>query len=196
MMNEKNPDLSNDPLRYDTIKALFLAYFGVVGLEFVDAHHIPESGSAVIAANHVTNMDPFAIGQPTQRRVHFMGKKELFQSTFGKWFQESGNSFPVDRSRADLGAIKTAIRILKAGQLLVIFPQGTRGGKAAKDGVGFIALKGAAPIVPAGISLLPNWFGGKRYVIRYGQPIPPEGTSEELTSKVMAAIERLIEKPK
>jgi 1-acyl-sn-glycerol-3-phosphate acyltransferase len=195
-MNEKNPDLSNDPIRYDTIKALFMAYFGVIGLEFIDAQNIPETGAAIIAANHITNFDPFAIGQPTTRRVHFMGKKELFRTPFGKWFQESGNSFPVDRSRADLGAIKTAIRILKAGQLLVIFPQGTRGGKAAKDGVGFIALKGNAPIVPAGISLLPNWFGGKRYVIRYGPPIPATGTSEELTSKVMATIETLIEKPR
>jgi 1-acyl-sn-glycerol-3-phosphate acyltransferase len=194
-MNEKNPDLSNDPIRYDTMKAMFMAYFGLIGLDFVDAHHIPETGSAIIAANHITNFDPFAIGQPTKRRVHFMGKKELFRTAIGKWFQESGNSFPVDRSRADLSAIKTAIRILKAGQILVIFPQGTRGGQAAKDGVGFIALKGAAPIVPAGISLQPNWFGQKRYVIRYGPPIPAEGSSEELTSKVMAAIEALIEKP-
>jgi 1-acyl-sn-glycerol-3-phosphate acyltransferase len=194
-MNEKNPDLSNDPLRYDTIKSMFMTYFGLIGLEFIDAQNIPTSGAAVIAANHITNFDPFAVAQPTKRRVHFMGKKELFQSAIGKWFQESGNSFPVDRSRADLTAIKTAIRILKAGQILVIFPQGTRGGQAAKDGVGFFALKGNAPIVPAGISLLPNWFGGKRYVIRYGTPIPAEGSSEELTSKVMAAIEALIEKP-
>jgi 1-acyl-sn-glycerol-3-phosphate acyltransferase len=194
-MNEKNPDLSNAPVRYDTMKALFLAYFNLIGLEFIDAQNIPETGGAIIAANHITNFDPFAVAQPTKRRVHFMGKKELFQSPLGKWLQEGGNSFPVDRSRADLGAIKTAIRILKGGQLLVIFPQGTRGGKAPKDGVGFIALKGAAPIVPAGISLQPNWFGQKRYVIRYGPPIPAEGSSEELTTKVMAAIEALIEKP-
>ncbi len=194
-MNEKNPDLSNAPMRYDTMKALFLAYFNLIGLEFIDAQNIPTTGSAIIAANHITNFDPFAVAQPTKRRVHFMGKKELFQSALGKWLQEGGNSFPVDRSRADLSAIKTAIRILKAGQLLVIFPQGTRGGQAAKDGVGFIALKGNAPIVPAGISLQPNWFGQKRYVIRYGPPIPAEGTSEELTGKVMAAIDKLIEKP-
>ena len=110
-MNEKNPDLSNAPIRYDTMKALFLAYFNLIGLEFIDAQNIPETGGAIIAANHITNFDPFAVAQPTKRRVHFMGKKELFQSPLGKWFQESGNSFPVDRSRADMGAIKTAIRI-------------------------------------------------------------------------------------
>ncbi len=195
-MNDKNPDLSNHPLNFDIIKAGFRAYLTLLGLEFVDAHHIPREGGAIIAANHITNLDPFAVGQPTPRRVHFMAKKEVFQTRISRYFQESGNAFPVDRSKADLGAIKTAIRILQKGQLLVIFPQGTRGGEEVKQGVGFIAIKGKAPIVPAGITLSPNWFGGKRYRIKYGPPIPPEGTPEELTRRVMDAIDGLIEHPR
>ena len=169
-------DLSPNPAGYDAFKFFLRAYLNVLGLEFVNAHHIPASGAAIIASNHVTQMDPFAVGQPTPRRVHFMAKKELFRTPLGKWFYTSGNAFPVDRSKPDLGAIKTALRILQGGQLLVIFPQGTRGGQGAREGAGFLAIKGKAPVIPAGIRLLRNWWGGKRYRIVYGAPIPPEGT--------------------
>ena len=194
-MNEKNSDLSNNPLAYDTFKFLLGSYVRILGLEVEGAHHIPREGPAILAANHVTLVDPFALGQPAPRRVHFMSKIENFKTPWGRWFMVNGNAFPVDRGKADLTAIKTAIRILQKGQLLMLFPQGTRGGENAKEGIGFIALKGKAPVVPAGISLLPNWFGGKRFKIKYGPPIPPEGTSEELTAKVMAAINSLIEPP-
>ena len=190
-MNDKNPDLSNAPRNYDFFKTILGWYLSFLGLEFVDAHHIPKTGPAILAANHVTNLDPFAIGQPTPRRVHFMSKIENFRTPITRWIQYSGNAFPVDRGKPDLSAIKTSIRVLQGGQLLVLFPQGTRGGQSAKEGVGFIALKGKAPVIPANISLHRNWFGGKRYRIRYGPPIPPEGTVEELTHRVMDAIEAL-----
>lgn len=190
-MNARNPDLSNAPRNYDFFKALLGGYLRFLGLELIDGHHIPREGPGIIAANHITNLDPFAVGQPTKRRVHFMSKIENFRTPITRWFQESGNAFPVDRAKADLSAIKTALRILQGGQLLVLFPQGTRGGQSAKEGVGFIALKAKAPIVPAHISLRRNWFGARRYRIRYGPPIPPEGTVEELTDRVMNAIDAL-----
>lgn len=198
-MNLKNPDLSNAPRNYDAFKAALRAYIDFLGLEFIDAHHIPASGAAIIAANHLTNLDPFAVGQPTQRRVHFMSKIENFRTPITRWIQYSGNAFPVDRDKPDLGAIKTALRILKGGQVLVLFPQGHRRGEDARGGVAYLALKSGAVIVPAGITLKPNWFGflgGKRYSIRYGPPIKPEGTPEELTERLMDAIYALLEQPK
>ena len=192
-MNEKNPDLSHSPRTYDVFKLLIGSYLRTIGVEYEGVEHIPAQGGALLAANHVTLVDPFAVGLPSARRVHFMSKVENFATPWGRWFMENGNAFPVDRGKADLSAIKTAIRLLQKGQLLVLFPQGTRGGEAAKDGVGFIALRGKAPVVPCGVSLLPNWFGGKRFKIKFGPPIAPEGTAEELTARVMAAINGLIE---
>ena len=194
-MNDKNPDLSNAPRNFDFIKKFWWYYIGFLGLSFEGQDQIPTVGGAIIAANHVTAIDPFAVGQPTPRRVHFMSKKENFNTPLERWFQYSGNAFPVDRDKPDINAVKTALRILKGGQLLVIFPQGTRNGQAAKDGVGLFAARAKVPVIPAGIILEQNWFGGKRFRIRYGTPILPEGTAEEITTKVMTTIEQLIGKP-
>jgi 1-acyl-sn-glycerol-3-phosphate acyltransferase len=194
-VNDKNPDLSNAPRNFDFIKKFWWYYIGFLGLSFEHPEYIPLTGGAIIAANHVTLIDPFAVGQPTPRRVHFMSKKENFNTPLQRWFQYSGNAFPVDRGKPDINAVKTALRILKGGQLLVIFPQGTRNGQAAKDGVGLFAARAKVPVIPAGIILERNWFGGKRFRIRYGPPILPEGNAEEITSKVMLEIENLIGKP-
>jgi 1-acyl-sn-glycerol-3-phosphate acyltransferase len=190
-VNEKNPDLSNEPLAFDVIKGFWRLYFGVLGLEFVNPERIPKGGSAIIAANHITAIDPFCVGMATPRRVHYMSKRESFEHPVMRQYMLYGNAFPVDRHKMDLQAIKTALRILQGGQLLVIFPQGTRGGQEIKGGTSVIALKAKVPVIPAGIHLEPNWFGGKRFVIRYGEPISPEGSSEEHTERLKKAIEEL-----
>ena len=190
-MNPKNPDLSNAPRNFDLISGLWGLYFAVIGVRYLNPERIPATGAAIIAANHLTTIDPFGVGQPTTRRVHFMAKKELFGNALSRWYMLSGNAFPVERGKMDLTAIKTALRVLQGGQLLVIFPQGTRGGMAAKGGASFLALKAKVPVVPVGISLRRNWFGAKRFTFRYGLPIPPTGTLEEHTNTVSSAIEAL-----
>ncbi len=185
-------DLSNNPLGFDALKLMFRIYFELIGFRMFGTEHLPKTGGFILAANHITNMDPFAVGQGTGRRVHFMAKKELFRSRLGHWFQTTGNAFPVDRSKADLTAIKTTLRLLQAGQIVVIFPQGTRGGEVARGGVGFFALKANVPIVPAGLRLVRSRLGLlKGYQVHYGPAIPPEGSSEELTARAMAAISAL-----
>lgn len=179
-------DLSPSPLGYDLLKLGFRVVLTVAGLELVHAERVPREGPAIIAANHIALFDPFAVGQATPRRVHFMAKKELFRTPLGRWFNTTGNAFPVDRSRPDLGAIRTALRILQAGQILVMFPQGTRGGEAARGGIGMIALRAKAPVVPAGIARK-----GLGYRIVYGEAFLPTGTPEGATEQVMAAIDAL-----
>ena len=191
LVNAKNPDLSNAPLNFDLISGLWGIYFSIIGVRYVNPEMIPATGAAIIAANHLTTIDPFGVGQPTPRRVHFMAKKELFGSALSRWYMLSGNAFPVERGKMDLTAIKTALRILQGGQLLVIFPQGTRGGTDAKGGASFLALKAKVPVIPVGITLKRNWFGGQRYTFRYGAAIPPVGSIEEHTSAVLKAIEML-----
>ncbi len=187
-MNEKNPDLSNVPLAFDLIKGFWQLYFGAIGIRFIGAEHIPKGGGAIIASNHITAIDPFGVGLATPRRVHFMSKVESFSHPVLRQYMIYGNAFAVDRNKIDLQAIKTALRILQGGQLLVIFPQGTRGGQEVKGGTSLIALKAKVPVIPAGIHLEPNWFGGQRFVIHYGEPIPPEGKTEDHTERLNAAM--------
>jgi 1-acyl-sn-glycerol-3-phosphate acyltransferase len=190
-VNPKQPDLSNAPRNFDVIKAFWRVYFQVIGVEYVNPGVIPLTGAAIIAPNHLTSIDPFGVAQPTPRRVHYMAKQELFSSTLLRWYMESGNAFPVERGKMDLTAIKTALRILQGGQLLVMFPSGTRGGEDTKGGASFLALKAKVPVIPVGISLSQNWFGAKRFRFNYGAPIPPEGNVDDHVTRVHDAIEAL-----
>jgi 1-acyl-sn-glycerol-3-phosphate acyltransferase len=190
-MNDKNPDLSNTPLAFDIIKAIWGIYFRLLGSRYIGLERIPKSGAAIIAANHITAIDPFGVAQPTKRRVHYMSKAESFLHQPLRWYMLSGNAFSVERGKMDLTAIKTALRILKNNQLLVIFPQGTRGGQEVKGGTSLIALKAKVPVIPVGIHLEPNWFGAKRFVFRYGTPILPEGTQETHAKALEEALHAL-----
>ena len=150
----------------------------------LDVHgreHVPPPGTPlVVAANHVSALDPFLVAQalPPGRFLQFMAKKELFMPLLG-WIIRTGGSFPVDREGNDVGAVRSAVRILQHGGTVGIFPQGHRGGDELHGGVALIAAKGRAPILPVGISRQ-----GKRWVIRFGEPISArggiKGTTEEL----------------
>lgn len=148
---------------------------------------LPPSGPLIIAGNHVSSLDPFLIAQvlPPQRQVQFMTKKELFTPLLAP-FIGGGGSFPVDRQTNDTAAIRNAIRILNRGGTVGIFPEGTRGGGEMQAGVGLIALRGKAPIVPVGLHL-----DGKTWLVRFGPPIAPGGSIRELTAQVAAEIGRL-----
>ncbi len=190
-MNDKNPDFSNNPVAFDAIKGIWGWYFRFIGVQYLGTEYLPKSGAAILAPNHITAIDPFGAAQPTKRRVHYMAKKESFEKNPLRWYMLAGNSFPVDRHKTDLQAIKTALRLLQNGQLLVIFPQGTRGGQEVKGGTSLIALKAKVPVIPVGIHLERNWFGGKRFVFRYGQPILPTGTLEEHNKQLEDAMHAL-----
>jgi 1-acyl-sn-glycerol-3-phosphate acyltransferase len=187
-MNLSNPDLSNAPRNYDFIAGVWRAYFSLIGATYINPERIPASGPAIIAPNHLTAIDPFGVGLATPRRVHFMAKQELYGNALLRWYMNSGNAFPVDRGRMDVTAIKTALRILQGGQLLVMFPQGHRGAQESKGGASFLALRAKVPVIPVGIALKPNWFGGKRFTFAYGEAIPAEGSVEAHTERVSSAI--------
>lgn len=172
----------------------------VVGLE-----NIPVSGGAIIASNHISNFDPPLLGVAANRPLHFMAKKELFANPVFAWVITKLNAFPVQRGTADRVAIRKALSVLEQGQVLGIFPEGTRSKTGAlgspEPGVALIAAKSGAPIVPAAIigtnqvgkSLLPP-----RFTVIFGLPIYPlEGKSdkeqlEQLSKQMMDAISRLL----
>lgn len=173
----------------------------VTGLE-----NIPPGG-AVIAPNHQSFWDIPLIAVSVPRRVHFMAKEELFRvPVFGALIR-SLLAFPVRRGAPDRTAIRYAVERLQEGDLVVIFPEGTRSksGRLGKfeSGAAMIALKAGVPMVPAGIcgtdrifrngSLLPP------VALRFAPPVPTGGTGsdgrrplEEISQQVREAIEKIL----
>ncbi|KEF34564.1 MULTISPECIES: lysophospholipid acyltransferase family protein [Deinococcus] len=150
-------------------------------LEVQGREHVPPPGTPlIVAANHRTALDPFviALSLPPGRFLQFMAKKELFVPVIGHIIR-AGGSFPVDRSTNDLGAVRTSLRVLQAGGTLGIFPEGTRSGGELHGGVALLALKGKAPILPVGLRR-----EGRRWLVRFGPPIPPTGSVKALTAEV------------
>ena len=122
--------------------------YDVVGLE-----NIPD-GPAVICANHSSNFDPVMVSLAAglKHHIHYMAKIELFRIPLVSAVIKAIGSFPVDRGNKDVRAIKTALRYLRAGEKIGIFPEGTRartaGEKAAKNGAVRLADQTNVPLVP------------------------------------------------
>ncbi len=123
------------------------------GLKVQGIKNLPRKGGFILAANHVSNLDPILMGSTCPRRVSFMAKEELFCNPLTSWFLFQLGAFPVKRGAADISALKESIRRLKGGQGLVLFPEGRRQFNGLSDrpeaGIGFVATKTGAPIVPA-----------------------------------------------
>src|SRR6056297_28995 len=118
--------------------------------------NIPVSNSGyILCSNHSYWFDPLLIGSHYPETLHFMAKKELFESPIIGFFARKLKAFPVDRKSNDLKAIKTAVKILKEDKILGIFPEGTRnlsGKPVAKAGVAIIAIKARRNVLPVAIS--------------------------------------------
>ena len=114
--------------------------------------NISKDGALIICSNHISNFDPIMIAIAIPRPVSFMAKKELFSNKFLEKLFLSLNAFPVDRKGSDLSAIRSSLKVLKEEKILGIFPEGTRVYKmdldSIKSGIGLIAIKGQAPVVP------------------------------------------------
>jgi len=141
-----------------------------------DLAAIPREGPVIIAANHASNFDPVVLGAwltpALGRRIQWLGKKELFAWPVVGWAARNGGVHPVDRGAADADAFRLARRILDEGNILFVFPEGTRSADGAlheaRDGVAVLALRTGAAIVPIGIA-------GSNGVWPRGQKLPHPG---------------------
>ena len=160
---------------YDVAKVLVtgiartLFRFRVVGAE-----KVPKTGPLIVAANHISNFDPPLLGIALPRPVAYMAKKELFAMPVVKQLIPRLNAFPVDRQAGGTAALRAALRMLKEGRCVGIFPEGGRnvtGTNEEKAGAAFLAAASGAPVVPAAIvgtrKLRP--FG--RVSVVFGDPI-------------------------
>lgn len=114
---------------------------------------VPRRGGLIIACNHISELDPPVLGCTIPRPVAFMAKVELFRHRFGEFFLGKLNAFPVNRSAIDTRALRTAVDMLKRGEAVVIFPEGTRSHDGrllpVKAGIGLVAVSSGVPVLPA-----------------------------------------------
>jgi 1-acyl-sn-glycerol-3-phosphate acyltransferase len=162
---------------------------------------LPEGGF-VLAANHTSNFDPWPLAIPLfpRRQLRFMAKNELFNPIL-KPILLGGGAFPVRRGEADLEAVRRAVELVRDGEIVVMFPEGTRRRKGlrkkhearAHTGAARIALTAGAPLVPAAIKGTDKLsrLGPLRVV--YGRPIPLDDLrGQEISPAAREATERLM----
>ncbi|MBA2475703.1 MAG: 1-acyl-sn-glycerol-3-phosphate acyltransferase [Actinobacteria bacterium] len=177
-------------------------------LRSTGAEHVPPEGGCVLAANHNSNFDPWPLGIPLfpRRYLRFMAKSELFNPVL-KPFVQAGGAFPVRRGQADAEAIERAVELCRAGEIVVMFPEGTRRKKGLnkryearpRSGAARIALEAGVPLVPAAIAGTDRLARLSRLRVAYGPPVglddlrdePLREAAQIATDRLMAAIGEL-----
>jgi 1-acyl-sn-glycerol-3-phosphate acyltransferase len=167
----------------------------VEGLE-----NLPSDGGYIICSNHINNLDPVVVGTSIPKKMSYMAKEELFHNKILGFIILKLGMFPVNRNGADISAIKSSIKVLKKGDALGIFPEGTRNLERnemkAKPGLAMIAIKAKVPIVPVAIISDYKLFGNIK--IQINRPITYDeyynlkidvDTYQRLSQTVMDSIE-------
>ncbi|GIP15165.1 1-acyl-sn-glycerol-3-phosphate acyltransferase [Paenibacillus montaniterrae] len=162
-------------------------------LKAVGTEHIPAEGAVIIASNHISLLDPPAVGVLIKRKVHFMAKEELFKvPVFGPLIRSFG-AYPVKRGGVSIDAIKSSINLLKSGMMVGIFPEGTRqkandpdAAAGAKKGTAMIALRSNATVVP--VAIVGNYKLFRRTTIVYGKPVDIKAVTAEEGKDIYEAV--------
>jgi 1-acyl-sn-glycerol-3-phosphate acyltransferase len=181
---------------------------GLYRLRAQGQENLPAEGGYVLAANHISNFDPWPLGLPLwpKRFLRFMAKSELYWWPLNHVIN-AGGGFPVRRGERDVEALEKAVQLAREGHVVAMFPHGTRQRKGlvkrhqpkAHTGAARIALDAGVPLVPAAIVGTDRLSRLGRLRVRYGEPIPlddlrdkePSVAAREATDRLMAEIERL-----
>lgn len=151
-------------------------------LRIYNVERVPTSGPLVLVANHASFADPPLVGVGIRRATHFLARDSLFrQPLFGAWLR-SVNSIPVDRDGGGAAGLRVVLDLLERGEMVLLFPEGTRSPDGhllpARPGVGLIALRSGAPIVPVRLfGLFEAWGRHRRLprpgrvIVKYGHPL-------------------------
>jgi len=172
--------------------------------------HLPRAGAGIVVSNHIAAVDPGVLVAVLPRPIALMSKIENARGVL-KLFMPLVGAFTVRRGEADRRALRVAERVLEHGQLLCMFPEGTRSASgvlgSAHGGAALLALKSAAPIIPVAITGTPRiflrhfpWFGLPRVTVTVGVPFDVRlpGASaqrddrERVTGEIMARIAALL----
>ncbi len=177
------------------------------GLRVSGEEVIPPKESVIVVCNHISELDPPVLGSTMPRQSHYMAKHQLFTSRAGEFYLPRIGAFPVNRDGVDTTSLRTALKLLQMGSVLVIFPEGTRSTDGrplpVKPGIGLLAARSAVPVLPAFIWGTDHPFSAlfrrTRFTVTYGRPITPEniagihdkGGARLVAESIMASIERI-----
>ena len=159
---------------------LFFKIMGNLKVSGVD--NIPNEGGVLIVSNHVSLLDPVIVGSAVNREIHFMARSDVFKIPLLGKIITAYNAFPVNRWAPDLGALRRTISLLKAGNAVLMFPEGTRSADGTlgktNDGACFIAHRANVPTIPvyhSGVQkMLPRGSSRLRRAklsVSFGEPI-------------------------
>ena len=181
----------------------FLTYLPVrllFRLRWRGLEHVPGEGGAVLAANHTSNLDPWPLGLPLfpRRFLRFMAKSELYWFPL-RYVLDGAGAFPVRRGERDAEAIRSAVELCRAGEIVVMFPEGTRRRKGlrkkwearAHTGAARIARDAGVPLVPAAIKGTDRLARLGPLRVAYGPAVEAGPDPVETTERLMAAIHEL-----
>ena len=174
------------------------------------AEHLPAHGAALIASNHKSELDPFFVGHAFPRPVRYFAKSELFGNAALRWAVTELGAIPVRRGESDRAALEAALDSLARGEALIIYPEGHRMSDDAVHeflpGVGMLALRSGAPVVPVGLrgSGDPVFGGGRPGLpvvrLKAGPPVDLSGLAgkksemyAQAADRIRAAVEALYE---
>ena len=154
------------------VQGLHLAWFrgDVLGTE-----NIPPTGPFLIAANHASHLDPPLVGCQVARQMRFFARRTLWSHPVAGWWLDRTETIAVDRDSGDVGAIKRVLQALQENRAVVLFPEGTRSPdgrfQRPKAGVGLLACKTGAPVVPCRVFGAFEALGRGHTLPRLGTPV-------------------------
>jgi 1-acyl-sn-glycerol-3-phosphate acyltransferase len=177
---------------------------GLFRLRSQGEENLPTNGGYVLSASHHSNLDPWPLGLPLypERQLRFMAKAEMYRYPPLRWVLTAAGAFPVRRGIGDEEALRKAVELAQAGEIIAIFPEGTRRNKGVvkrhkarpRTGAARVALMAGVPLVPAAI-------GGTERLMRlgpmrvaYGPPVELDDLEGmQLRDAAKIATERLME---
>ena len=170
--------------------AIFIYSKIIYRVKIIGTENIPKETPLIFCGNHRTYLDPCLIVITAKHDVRFMAKEELRKNPFFRFLGKVFDGIYVKRDSKDVTAMKEALKTLKNGKCIALFPEGTRNGlekgEKVKDGAAFFALRSGAKVVPAGISGEVKPF--HKVTIKYGEPLDfseyKNSKDKEVTSKV------------
>ena len=194
--------------------AQYVSWFYFKAFHRLEVHgikNVPQSGSFILASNHSSYFDPPALGCRLPRNLHYFARDSLFFWPFGLLIRNL-NSIPVNRSQLDIATLKRVLKVLKGGDPLLLFPEGTRSADGnlgeGKKGIGLLLAKSQVDVLPARVTggnkvlgkgmLFPRI--GRKLVVEYGTLLKIDtldpGKSdtnryEIIANKVLAEISRI-----
>lgn len=149
----------------------------ILPVRYEGREHVDVEAPFIIIANHKSALDPLVVAVPVKRhQIRFMAKTELMKNGFLKWLLNQIRVIPVDRGNSDMAAMRASMKVLKEGNVLGVFPEGTRykqgNMEELETGMAMLALRSGVPVIPAYLHPKVRFFHKTTCTI--GEPIPTE----------------------